>query len=295
MTPTLERPLPSLPQLSSCTLCPLHTVARSIGIGLHYLPFSLPPSPTTPILLIIGQNPGNNEDREGTPFIGKSGHILQLAYIRAHNLHLHASIYLTNICRCYHRDGDGPTNSHYRACRPHLLTDLSHLLDGRGPSSLTILTLGAPATTHTYALLGRPRVTLASALTHQGASLPCPPSNPSPTPSAPSSPIPASPKPRPANASKNSATSSKNTSTPSPKSLTTKMPMTNSTTTPSANLTLFASYHPAAVDRANNLIHAVSGHLTLLLNHLTATSPCPTTPSIVPPFLPPEPPRAHPV
>jgi hypothetical protein len=53
------------------------------------------------------------------------------------------------------------------------------------------------------------------------------------------------------------------------------------------NLTIFSTFHPAAVDRANNLIHAVSGHLTLLRAHLLGEMPVPSTPLILSPKGPP--------
>jgi hypothetical protein len=52
-------------------------------------------------------------------------------------------------------------------------------------------------------------------------------------------------------------------------------------------VTVFSSFHPAAVLRTPNLLHAVAGHVSLLYAHLTSTAPVPSTPRFVPPFPPP--------
>lgn len=232
-------PLPQFPPNPSCTLCPLHKCARSVGIPTHIIPSSLPLSPSHPCVLFLGQNPGHTEDVFGTPFIGPSGQVLQNAYIDGIQLRTLASIFVSNTARCYHLQGDGPTNAHYKACRPHLLPDLHYLASHS--SSLTVVTLGAPATTHLHALLGIPKVTLSSALTHQGRSIPLSPD--------------------------------------SSQSLGDLGPRT---------ITVFSTFHPAACLRERKLIHAVEGHLTLVLNHLTGRTPVPSLPSFITPIPPPK-------
>lgn len=295
-------PLPFLPpSRSTCTLCPLSTVARSPGIGCHHLPTSLSPTPSTPALLIIGQNPGYHEDTRATPFIGKSGELLQGPYLSGVSLPSLCSIFVTNTARCYHRDGDGPSNAHYRACRPYLFDDIRALLPHC--SRLFILCLGAPATTHTYALLGIPRVTLTSSFTHQARTLPCPSNEPgtataTPSPSAAaatrarrrastasSATKPAAPTPGETAAS--NATNVSEATTPLAPSPMGTSPSAAVVAHEAANVTLFSTFHPAAVLRTGNLIHAVAGHMTLLAAHIRGEAPVPSTPLFVPPFPPP--------
>lgn len=219
--------LPVFPRLSSCTSCSLHTRARSVGLPTCWVPSTLPPSPSTPALLFLGQNPGAQEDAAGLPFIGPSGRLLQDVYLEGIYLRSLASVFLANTCRCYHVDGDGPTNRHYVSCRPHLLPDL-RLLTSLS-SSLTVVTLGAPAASHLHTLLGHPGTNLTSALSSQGRVHNLP------------------------------------------------------STSPPLPITVFSTYHPAAVLRAANLIHAVEGHLRLVLDHLTNRTPTPSLPRLIPP------------
>lgn len=248
MLPPLS--LQQFPPHRDCTACPLHKCAKSVGIPTHLIPGSLPPSHETPAVLFLGQNPGFNEDREGVPFIGKSGTILQDAYIDGVQLRSLATLYVSNTARCYHLHGDGPSNSHYKACRPHLLPDLHTLLSLH--SSLTVMCLGAPATTHLHALLGIPKVTLTSSFSNQGRQVPLPPLSSETSQSLGPLGLPQTPDGRGA-----------------------------------STITIFSSYHPAAVLRENNLIHAVQGHMTLLLNHLTGQTPAPSLPTLISPRSPP--------
>lgn len=169
-TPSI--PLHQLDRHSDCTLCSLHTQARAIGLSTCHHPTSLLLDPSTPALLCLGQNPGYHEDLRGVPFIGKSGDMLRRAYLAGVELPGLASIWLANTARCFHREGTGPTNAHYKACRPYLIPDLLYLHENS--SHVYVLCLGAPASTHLHALCGVPKVTLSTAMTHQGTTLTVP-------------------------------------------------------------------------------------------------------------------------
>lgn len=301
-------PLPQLlprqfPPDPSCVRCPLHTVARSVGIPTHLLPESRPPSPSTPAVLIIGQNPGHTEDRTGTPFVGPTGRLLRTVYVPGVHLHTLATIYVSNTARCYHRDGDGPKPAVYSACRSHLLPDL-HLLASLHPlHPLLLITLGAPATTHTYALLGRPKVTLTSSFKHQLSAFPLPPI---------SDRLPLSDTPAPSPRARRSAKAVKPSQLPGqgerpdpvPKPPLPPLPTDSTRPVVPGQTSLQAhergseyvpngreggpgclvvsTYHPAAVLRSRNLIYAVEGHLRLAMDHLTGHTPAPSAPTIAP-------------
>lgn len=160
-------PLPQLPSAPGCRSCDLGNVARSVGIGTHWIPDSRAPGPGVPAVVLLGQNPGWNEDREGVPFIGKSGELVQDVYCQGISLQRLASMYVANTARCFHREGDGPANKHYKACRPRLIPDLQAISDLHGRGTIHVLTLGAPAATHLYALFGVKR-SLADAMEKQG-------------------------------------------------------------------------------------------------------------------------------
>jgi hypothetical protein len=48
-------------------------------------------------------------------------------------------------------------------------------------------------------------------------------------------------------------------------------------------LTLFSTYHPAAVMRKRSLIHGVDGHMSIVKSWLTNDLPTPTVPDLIPP------------
>lgn len=254
---------------SSCTLCPLHLVARHVGIGLHHLPDSLPPSPSHPALLVVGQNPGYHENACGTPFVGKSGQVLQSVYLDAASLHTLTSIYVTNTARCFHVHGDNPPNAAYRACSPYLLDDIRHLL--RTSLSVTLLLLGGPAVTHTLTLLN-PAVkkpTLTSLLTRQGLVLPFPPPAPAARVKKPRKKTPPIPPPVPG--------------PPSPEQPPPPAPdqaPADGREDGRGTLTVFGTYHPAFMLRDLNAAHAIGGHIHLLNAHLRGTMPLPSRPDL---------------
>ena len=108
-------PLLILPQ-PTCTACDLHQYAKHPGVpGVFYSP-SLTPSPSTPTLIILGMNPGYQEDRSNTPFVGPAGHLLKDVYLPP--LLAHASIFLLNTARCYSPSSAPPKTRHFRTCFP---------------------------------------------------------------------------------------------------------------------------------------------------------------------------------
>lgn len=281
--------LPILPAARpDCTLCSLSSSgARSIGIPTCHIRNSLPLSRSTPCVLFLGQNPGFNEDREGIPFIGKSGEVVQRSFIPGISLQTMASVFVGNTARCYHVDGDGPSNKHYKVCREHLIPDLHALV--ANSSELIVVTLGAPAASHLYALLGVPKVNLTSAFSRQGTRLPLPSEEPtacgvsgtagkkSKRKSAKS--LVTAGEPSLFSLISDTATSAKSSST-SAAAAESHAPPNNGR---GKEVMIFSTYHPAAVLRTNNLIHACAGHLQLLLNHLTGHTPVPSSPHFIPP------------
>ncbi|MBH8597725.1 MULTISPECIES: uracil-DNA glycosylase [unclassified Thermoactinomyces] len=73
----------------NCRMCPLHTRRTQVVIGEG--------NPHSP-LMIVGEGPGADEDRQGRPFVGRAGQllnkILQAAEIPREE------IYITNIVKC---------------------------------------------------------------------------------------------------------------------------------------------------------------------------------------------------
>lgn len=116
---------------------------------------SLPLHPDNPVVVVLGMNPGREEDKANEPFVGRSGKILRGyktgdewkpgPYIDGIDLRSRASIFYSNSARCYSCLGN-PTPKHHNACWPHLLADLNAIANSRqGNAPLCILLLGADA------------------------------------------------------------------------------------------------------------------------------------------------------
>jgi DNA polymerase len=110
---------PSLSSLraeaSECTRCDLYRDATQTVFG---------EGPARARLVLIGEQPGDREDREGHPFVGPAGHLLDRA-LDAAGID-RASVYLTNAVKHFKwKRGSGkvrlhqkPNREEVRACAP---------------------------------------------------------------------------------------------------------------------------------------------------------------------------------
>lgn len=97
----------------NCTVCPLaeSCTNRVPGVG-----------PLDAGIMIIGESPGQNEDREGLPFIGPAGNMLDAA--------LNAigwsrdELYITNLLKCHPPGNRNPTAPEIAACFTHLKKEM---------------------------------------------------------------------------------------------------------------------------------------------------------------------------
>jgi DNA polymerase len=127
---------------ATCTACPLH-------LGTTQTVFGAGP-PRAPIVL-VGEQPGDREDRAGEPFVGPAGRLLR-AVMDEVGLPPER-VYLTNAVKHFkHVDRGGrrihqkPTRGEIEACHPWLLGELSAL------RPRIVVALGVTAAT---SLLGR--------------------------------------------------------------------------------------------------------------------------------------------
>src|SRR5580658_4803399 len=95
---------------ANCTACELHKFARTVCVGGD--------GPKDAEILVVGQNPGQKEDRQGRPFIGPSGLVLKTQLHKA-GLGVHRIRY-TNVVRCLTPDNREPTAKEVKACKPYL-------------------------------------------------------------------------------------------------------------------------------------------------------------------------------
>jgi uracil-DNA glycosylase len=74
-------------------------------------------------ILIVGEGPGQNEDEQGLPFVGRSGQLLEkiLASVK---LTVENDVYICNVVRCRTPDNRVPTSVEVTACKPYLLEQI---------------------------------------------------------------------------------------------------------------------------------------------------------------------------
>jgi DNA polymerase len=89
-------------------------------------------------LIIVGQSPGEQEAREGKPFVGASGQILNRA-LRSADISRNQN-YVTNVVKCFVPAGEKVEAEAVRKCKPLLDAELHTLTKAR-----TILAVGTEA------------------------------------------------------------------------------------------------------------------------------------------------------
>jgi uracil-DNA glycosylase len=89
-------------------------------------------------IVIVGEGPGQHEDEQGLPFVGRSGELLEkiLASVK---LSTEEDVYICNTVKCRPPENRTPTPEEVTACRPYLLEQI-RLIDPK-----IILMTGATA------------------------------------------------------------------------------------------------------------------------------------------------------
>ena len=96
-------------------------------------------------LLVVGEGPGEQEDQQGLPFVGRAGELLTRMLERGLRIP-RADVYICNIVKCRPPNNRTPAADEVQTCRPFL----DGQIDAVRP--LVIIALGKPATS---LLLGR--------------------------------------------------------------------------------------------------------------------------------------------
>lgn len=112
--------------IRSCTLCRLHEARKQA------VPGEGPPGAR---ILLLGEAPGEQEDRAGRPFVGRAGKLLDRA-LRDAGLR-RWELFITNVVKCRPPGNRDPRPDEMEACRPYLLRQIE-FVDPR-----VIVTLGA--------------------------------------------------------------------------------------------------------------------------------------------------------
>lgn len=138
---TYERKLRMLRQLKmtcyACTMCELgHKYVLKPGEVAERDPHVF--SNMNPKrIMVVGQNPGWNELREGTPFVGAAGANFDLELARRGLSR--EEFYITNANKCYTMGNAKPTDVQRRRCEPFLAMEINLI------KPLLVVALGASA------------------------------------------------------------------------------------------------------------------------------------------------------
>jgi DNA polymerase len=93
----------------ACTLCALHRTRTQTVFGV---------GKRDATLFVIGEAPGADEDRQGEPFVGRAGQLLN-AMLLSIGLP-RAEVYIANILKCRPPNNRDPEPSESASCTPYL-------------------------------------------------------------------------------------------------------------------------------------------------------------------------------
>ncbi len=112
-----------------CTQCGLAETRTNVVFGV---------GDRSARLMIVGEAPGKNEDRQGEPFVGAAGHLLDelLAGINI----TRPEVYIANVLKCRPPANRDPRPDEIGACKPYLQNQIRMI----GPE--VVMTLGNFAT-----------------------------------------------------------------------------------------------------------------------------------------------------
>lgn len=109
-------------QVAGCALCSLHA-GRNLAVFGEGAVESVD-------WMLIGEAPGDRDDRKGLPFQGKAGDLLQ-AMLKAAGVDPQANVYYTNVLKCRPRGGRMPAADEIASCLPYLHRQIALLKPAR--------------------------------------------------------------------------------------------------------------------------------------------------------------------
>ena len=113
----------------SCTQCELSKTRHKVVVGEGPVPCTL---------MIIGEGPGEQEDLQGRPFVGKAGQLLT-KILNAADIHRETEVFITNIVKCRPPGNRNPSEAESNACRFFLMQQLQLV------KPKVLIVLGSPA------------------------------------------------------------------------------------------------------------------------------------------------------
>ncbi len=99
--------------VSACTRCSLHVTRKQtvFGVGNHHARW-----------MFIGEAPGADEDRQGEPFVGRAGQLLN-AMLFAIGLK-RGEVYIANVLKCRPPGNRDPQPEEVEQCEPYLIRQI---------------------------------------------------------------------------------------------------------------------------------------------------------------------------
>ncbi len=95
----------------NCASCELHKTRNNIVFADG--------NPETASIILIGEAPGENEDLQGLPFVGRAGKLLD-DYLQEAGLSREKDLYIINIVKCRPPNNRVPTKQEKATCKPYL-------------------------------------------------------------------------------------------------------------------------------------------------------------------------------
>ena len=97
-------------EASGCTRCALAAGRTQVVFGMG--------DPAAD-LMFVGEGPGAEEDRQGLPFVGRSGQLLDRLLLEELGI-TRAGCYIANVVKCRPPENRDPKPDEISACRPYL-------------------------------------------------------------------------------------------------------------------------------------------------------------------------------
>ena len=101
-------------EVAACTLCGLHKTRHRVVAGEGHPRASL---------VFVGEAPGQDEDREGRPFIGRAGGLLTDIIVKGMQLQ-REEVYICNVLKCHPPGNRDPNPEEVYYCEPYLIRQL---------------------------------------------------------------------------------------------------------------------------------------------------------------------------
>ncbi|TDR71068.1 uracil-DNA glycosylase [Paludibacterium purpuratum] len=76
--------------------------------------------------MIVGEAPGEQEDRQGQPFVGRAGKLLD-NMLAAAGLSPQDDVFIANVLKCRPPGNRNPAGDEIAACQPYLLQQIAHI------------------------------------------------------------------------------------------------------------------------------------------------------------------------